>query len=340
MTENDTTSITIIRALDAVLTTYGPPDDRFLQALGIPRSLLEDDEARVPWATAIRAWDEAARRSGDPDFGLHFAGRVPRGALSVFEYVLRASDTLEDALHRMLRYQRLVHQGVRLETSRERDGIRITHTVPGRPAGSPRHAVEAAVAGWIVQARGLVSATINPLEVTFRHAAPEDASEHRRLFQATVRFAQPANSMLLRAADLSRKVAAADPALCALLERQAAALMARIPEHASPLERTRQALATELQHGEPTLGRVAKRLGVNARTLQRQLAGAGTGFQPLLDELRCELARRWLAERTMSLAEVSFLLGFSEPSAFHRACRRWFGRTPAQERAALLDPAT
>jgi AraC-like DNA-binding protein len=104
---------------------------------------------------------------------------------------------------------------------------------------------------------------------------------------------------------------------------------------ASPLDRVREILAEELQTGEPKLERVAQRLATSERSLRRRLEEAGTSFRALLDETRAELARTWVADRRVPLSEIAFLLGFSEPSAFHRAFKRWTGSTAAAWRARV-----
>jgi AraC-like DNA-binding protein len=83
---------------------------------------------------------------------------------------------------------------------------------------------------------------------------------------------------------------------------------------------------------------MAKRLGLTARSLQRRLQDEGTSFQALRDETRRSLADRYLGQG-LSVAEISFLLGFSEPSAFFRAFKRWTGLTPVERRASLGSPS-
>ena len=83
------------------------------------------------------------------------------------------------------------------------------------------------------------------------------------------------------------------------------------------------------QEGVPTLEQVAKRLATSERTLRRRLEEGGTSFRNLLDETRAELARSYVRDRRLPLTEVAFLLGFSEPSAFHRAFKRWTDTTPS-----------
>lgn len=328
----DTTSVTILRALAAAVRAAGADADRFLERAGVDASTLAEDDARVPLRTAVRAWEAAAEVSGDPAFGLRFPSRVPRGTMSVYEYVLRSSESVGAALDRMVRYQRLVHEAVSVHVEERGDELWLAHRLSAPGLASPRHAVEAAVAGWIVQIRSLTGREIDPILVCFRHQAPSDVSEHRRLFRAPIRFGAAENALALPRAVLDWPTVSADPALGAILERHANAALSQLKDDERAASRVRRALADELRGGEPTLALVAKKLRVHERALQRQLAEEGVTFRTLLDELRRDLSARYLAEPGTSIAEVSFLLGFSEPSAFHRAFRRWYGHTPAEHR--------
>jgi AraC-like DNA-binding protein len=103
------------------------------------------------------------------------------------------------------------------------------------------------------------------------------------------------------------------------------------PRRGDLAEKVRSALAQDLR-GAPTLEGLAARLELPPRSLQRLLSAEGTSYSGLLDELRHELALGYLRRRDLALAEVSFLLGFAEQSAFQRAFRRWTGTSPAEWR--------
>ena len=94
----------------------------------------------------------------------------------------------------------------------------------------------------------------------------------------------------------------------------------------------RSVLGDELRVGDPTAKRLAARLKMSVRSLNRVLAAEGTSYQELLDGVRRDVAERHLAGDHVSFGEVAFLLGFRELSSFHRAFKRWTGRTPAQFR--------
>jgi AraC-like DNA-binding protein len=143
--------------------------------------------------------------------------------------------------------------------------------------------------------------------------------------------------MLLPRRSLDRPLVRADAGLCAVLERHARELLERLPRATSLSGRIRQLVAGDLVKGVPSPAEVARRLHMSGRTLQRRLREDGTSHRALVDELRRDLAMRYLGEREIGIAEVAFLLGFSEASAFHRAFRRWSGTTPSAYRRSLED---
>jgi AraC-like DNA-binding protein len=149
-------------------------------------------------------------------------------------------------------------------------------------------------------------------------------------------FAGEMNAMVLRRDLLDTPLVRADPRLCVILDRQVRETLERLPKTTDLSERVRQIVAEKLTAGEPKIGEIARGLGMSARTLQRQLDRDGTKFRELIDALRRELAVSHLKEKEIPIAEVAFLLGFSEASAFHRAFKRWSGQTPAEFRQSLI----
>jgi len=124
--------------------------------------------------------------------------------------------------------------------------------------------------------------------------------------------------------------------LCSVLDRHAENLLSRFPPRNSIVDQSRSIIGHELRGGDPSLERVAAQLGLSARTLQRKLHEQHTSHNELVDHLRHELAVRYLQEREMAIGEVAYLLGFSEPSSFHRAFKRWTGATPREFRDKSL----
>jgi AraC-like DNA-binding protein len=242
-----------------------------------------------------------------------------------------SSPTLGAALERVCRYQRLIHETSQVRLDRAGNHVVLSHRLAGGMA-APRQTGELLLAAWVRAGRVATHTKWRPAEVRFAHRAPRDSREHERFFGAPVRFASGENALVLPGALLDLPCRRTDPALLSLLDRYASdRLGAQCP--ATLADRARAVLSEELQTGNAAVRMLASRLSVSVRTLHRSLAAEGTSYRRLLDQLRLDTARRHLMDDRLSVAEVAFLVGFSELSAFHRAFKRWTGRTPATFRA-------
>jgi AraC-like DNA-binding protein len=121
----------------------------------------------------------------------------------------------------------------------------------------------------------------------------------------------------------------ADAALRQLLERYAADQLAKIPSSARFSQRVRACILSMLPLGGLNADTVAAQFSMSSRTLRRRLQQEATTYQEILDDVRAELARHYLTKEKRGIDEVAFLLGFSDPSAFTKAFRRWTRQTPA-----------
>src|SRR6185295_13335937 len=119
-----------------------------------------------------------------------------------------------------------------------------------------------------------------------------------------------------------------DQVLQGVLERHVAEIAARHPAGKDIVTDVQRALTARVADGDTRLQSVARQLGASPRTLQRRLTAAGVRYQDLLERVRCQAAEKYLAESALAIGEVSWLLGYSEPSAFHRAFKRWRGLSP------------
>lgn len=278
----------------------------------------------------------AWRLSGDECFGLHAAERVRPGAFDVLGYTLHSSATLGGAFERLVRYNHLLHDLADLRLTVNGGEARLSLRL--LPEGTPRQQAEFSLAVFLLFSRQATGTNVVPRVVEFSHAAPADLSEHRRIFQSPIRFARPATTLVLPRQALDLPLLQADPGLCAVLERQLRELLARLPAGESVLDRVRRLITTELCGGDPSVESVARRMHISPRTLHRRLRDAETSYRAVVDDLRQDLAVRYLAEDRLAIAEAAYLLGFSEASAFHRSFKRWTGRTPADYRREALHP--
>jgi AraC-like DNA-binding protein len=311
-----------------------------LAATGFRMEEASDPDARIPLDLETALWDEAARLSGDVAFGVHAAESLRPGLFDVMDYVIRAAPTVRAALERVARYNRLLHDAAVFTLVDRGEVTRVEHALPLVGVTQSRHAAEFTIAGIVVIGGQMVEQSLHARAVEFRHAEPPAAAiaEHRRLFGIAPRFSAAVNAIELDRALLELPVPTADPMLLRVVERHAAALLAARPEPTeTTANRARRLLAAALgdREGEATLTALARKLRMSERSLQRKLADEGVTFDALLDDLRRDMAVRYLSDRKVAIAEVAYLLGYSEPSAFHRAFKRWTGSTPNEVRQRL-----
>jgi len=308
-----------------------------LRDAGIDPHLLDNPDAQLP-TTVVQAFlAGAVHETGRDNLGLHLAENADLASGDVHAYAMLSSPTLGEAYHRVCRFQRLIHETTRVELEAQGDITVLRHTRPGGLA-VPRQTAEFLLAIWVRCGRVATGTDWSPTELRFAHAAPSDIEDHRRFFRAPLRFSTAENALVLPTSLLELPCPRADPALLQLLDRYAGDRLDSAPKSDRLADRARAVLAGELRGSEPSAERLAGRLKMSRRTLNRALAAEGTSYRQLLDQLRRELVERHLAEDRLSIAEVAFLAGFSELSAFYRAFKRWNGGTPAEFRSARLRP--
>jgi len=330
-------TVRALRPLLSGLMTLGYDPIPFLYTRGIHSKMLLDPDATVPMSVCVGLLAEGVRATGDDNLGLHVAEHAELGSFDVHFYAMVSSPTLGAAFERVCRYQRLIHETSQVRLEKSGDCALLSHCLPGGMA-APRQTAELLLAAWVRAGRVATRTRWNPAEVRFAHRAPHDSREHQRFFGAPLRFATAENALVLPAALLDLPCRRTDPSLLSLLDRYAADRLG-VPRAATFADRARAALSEELQEGNVTAQGLAARLSVSIRTLHRFLAVEGTSYRRLVDQLRLDIAARHLIDDRMSVAEVAFLVGFSEISAFHRAFKRWTGRTPMGFRAeARMHP--
>jgi len=169
---------------------------------------------------------------------------------------------------------------------------------------------------------------VKPIGVFFKHGAPESLNAHQDYFNCPVHFDTDRDALLIsvKAARIPNKVG--DETIARFFDTHLQAQLAQIDDTDSLDRQIRNYISQSLSEGIPAISAVASQFGMSGRTLQRRLSDQGSSFQSLIDQTRRQLSHKLLAETDYALAEVAFMTGFSEQSAFTRAFKRWAGQTP------------
>ena len=323
-----TDSGVLLRMAYQAMRDAGIDADAVLEKVGADRAMLEQHDLRTPHDAQEWFWQAAEEVSGDPHIGLHLGAHVPVFKGQVLEYLFLSSPTFGDGLKRALNYQRLLSDAVRGELEEEGDTVVLRQQFWSRRL---YHFNECAMAGIIKFFRFVTDNAFQPLEVNFRHAPHAAQEEYERVFGCRVQFDQPWTGIRFSRDVMDLPSAHHEPELLQLHEKLASEQIARL-EKQDLVDQVTRLIVELLESGNANLEEVARRLDLKPRQLRTRLADAGTNFNELVADYRCRLAKRLLAGTEESIDEIVYLTGFSEPSTFYRAFKRWVGMTPIEYR--------
>jgi AraC-like DNA-binding protein len=331
MNAPSTVSVTTLRLFVEAVERIGIDSRDLLSACDIETSSLEDSELRLPQSVYEATFLKAQHLSSDAAIGLHAGEHVHARAVNLLGYLMLSSATILDGLNRVARYQLLLTNSSWLEIEESSNEVRVrVNSKSLDPAVREIHA-EYMLAMILAMMRWVSGAEIRPLETHYAHAPHTGVAEYERVMKARVRFHCDANQMIFAREMLTLPSQHHDRAMEHLHENLAKWLLEQRSDRSVCAE-VRRTLFRHLEDGVVEIENVARHLGMSVRSLQRRLGEEDTSFRKVLDRLRRELAREHLEHLGTPVAEVAYLTGFSEVSAFTRATRRWFGCTPSRMR--------
>lgn len=313
-----------------------------VEELGVPRGqlfaearlrpeILDNPQGRLSFLDFNQLTSYALLRCDEPALGLLLGQRLNVSTHGILGYAVLSSANLGTAIQFALKYYRVLGLTYELEMVEQGDRVelRASESMPLGPLG--RFAAEGLLASLHTIARFLVGERLEGMAVGFAHGAPAYAERYERLFGAPVAFDQPYHWLSMPRAYLERPMALANPATVQMCEQQCEALLSTLDVQDDLLTRVRRLLLA--RPGEfPDLDSAARALHTSGRSLRRHLSGMGTSYQQVLDEVRKKLALQYLTTTHLPLYEIAYLLGFSDPSNFRRAFKKWTGKPPSEYR--------
>lgn len=324
-------SVSIVRCVVLQLAPLGVSPEQLCQQAGLSPTAIVDPSAMVSSAEFMRVLRAADRMSGGQALGLAVGRTPPTAFLHVVGHALVSCRTARDAYNLFHRLSRVVVPRPMQQLS-EQDGLAtLRFHAPDADPVTQRFTAEAFAAANVTLARMLIGNHRRPESLSFAHAQPADTSPYGSFFGCPVEFGAEHNELVFPAEYLDMEQPFVDSRLHRLLERQAEDALANTPT--APLEAKVGAMLRHQIHTDELDERqVAHRLGMKEARLRQALRVRGVSLRKLVNDARLNFAREALAQPDVSVTEVSQRLGFSEPSAFHRAFKRWTGVTPGEYR--------
>jgi AraC-like DNA-binding protein len=297
-----------------------------LRRAGLPEDLLTRPQASLSTTEYFLFWRSLEAALGDPRFPLRLVEAITPEVFSPPIFAALCSPNLHLATQRLARYKKLVAP-MALEVSVDKRGVLSigprwldARVVP------PLTVVASELAFFLRLARLATREPIRAVRVTMP-TIPDSRSAYEEYFGTSIRKGKAA-SISFSASDATLPFLTANPTIWQVFEPDLRRRLAEIDETAPTCERVRDLLLESLPSGQTSMEAMAGRLAMSKRTLQRRLGESGVTFQTLVNQTREELARHYLSQTTLSIAEISFLLGYGDPNSFFRAFHDWTGQTP------------
>src|SRR5262249_48410178 len=305
-----------------------------LRHVGLTPEVIADAEERLSVRSQVALLDEAAIALKDDRLGFTLARDFDARELGLLYYVMASSQTLGDALKRVARYSQITNEAL-VVGYREGNRLIINLSYSGVPRHSDRHQIEFCMFAVLRLCRVLTGQNLVPQHFWISHLRSGATPDMAQFVGTKVEFGADADEFALNVNARELPLIHADTRLNDLLLKYCEAALAERKGDTSQLRtRVENAISTMLPHGRVLVEDVARSLGMSERTLARRLSDEGLNFTEILQQLRCDLAIRYLDDRKLHVSKIAWMLGFTEVSAFTHACRRWTGKTPRQMRTA------
>ena len=305
-----------------------------LQRSGLTARAMNDKNVPLDVRNQIKFVELVADAIDDRLLGFHLAQIYDPREIGLLHYVAASADTLWESLLRLERYSTLVNDGIAL-TVKKGNLLRVSFQYAGVSRHTDTHQIEFWMASLIRFCRRLTRRDLKPVHVRIMHPRAEDRREIAKLVDGDIETGADVDEIEFPVEVGGFPIVTADPYLNQLCVQCCEETLARRETKGSSLKvKVENAIAAILPHRKIRIDIIAAKLGMSSKTLARRLSSEGCSFAQILNDLRSALAHRYLVERSLSISEIAWLLGYAEIGAFTRAFQRWTGMTPSAARAS------
>jgi AraC-like DNA-binding protein len=318
----------------ARLESAGVPVGPLLNRVGLTPEVIADPQERLSVQSQIKLLSEAAIALKDDCLGFTLARDFDPREIGLLYYVMASSQTLGEALKRLARYSKATNEAL-VFGYREGNRLIVSLSYSGVPRHSDKHQIEFCRFAALRICRLLTGQHLIPQQFSISHYRAGGTPEITRYVGTKEEFGADRDEFALNLEERELPLIHSDPYLNDLLLKYCeVALADRRGDKNQVRTRVENAIASVLPHGRVLVEDVARSLGMSERTLARKLSDEGLNFTEILQQLRRDLAVRYLDDRKLHVSKVAWLLGFQDVSAFTHAFKRWTGKTPSQIRTA------
>jgi AraC-like DNA-binding protein len=323
-----------VRGVLETLVAAGLDAPALCQQAGLPSQCAAQEGMGCSGDQLTLLWELAEAQSQDPAIAISGQQTAKPAIFGIVGYAMMASPDLLGALERLIRFVRMISELAIIDITPQGDcyRLRLELFAGQRPVG--KHRFEFDCLTLLTFFRWVVGGKLSPKTVEFIHEAPLNPQAYVDTFGCPVNFGSTFNGMVFKKDDLRMPLPTSNTLLLDIHDRFAEQELAQRGNKHMTIK-VRDMIVQNLPDGEPKREAIASAMCMTERTLSRRLQNEGTSFQDLLNDTRRKLALQYLRQPSLTLAEVAYLLGFSDQSTFFRACKRWFEVPPGQLRERI-----
>ncbi len=321
-----------VRAIVEAVERVGVTREALFEGTGIDPGRLGEVHERFDLHEFAKIQTRALDLTGDEALGLHLAEQVQEASFDLVAHLIVHSPTLRDALNQALQFQRLAIDDAQLIMREKGSSVTLEYQFARSMDRSDRMHAEFVIAGLMRMLRTLPEQGGVAHAALFEHARPVHHREYARLFGGAERFGQATTSIVFDRSLLDRPQLNQHPELYLVLRAEAERALERMTEGLSAADQLRRYLLARPPSRIPDPSTAARDLGMSERSLRRRLAAESTSYRDVVRAILETHADHMLRDPKRSIQETAHALGFADAATFHRAFKRWTGRTPKEFR--------
>lgn len=298
---------------------------------GIMQSLLEDPYAVVPLQRFVAFFEDAAAALESPFFGAKLGAVFKPADIGPMGMLFSLSPTIKDAFERIAKFVNSVQNATTSSIVQDNDSFIWSYRLADQSIWPRRQDAEYSLAASCQLVRSSFRANWRPQEIHFEHDMPENAEVLSRIFKAPVLFKQSSNRIIMSVEEATRSYRNENKELAMMLERHIGDMISEFDMEQSLASKVRSLIELYVGRRPVTINFLADELGMNPRSLQRQLQREGVSVRSLTRVYRQELAVNLLSARKATVSDVAEALGYADSAVFGRAFKDWTGHPPTHK---------
>ncbi|MCP3939945.1 MAG: AraC family transcriptional regulator [Desulfobacteraceae bacterium] len=329
--KNPTTISSWALAIAQTLDASGYDSKALLKQAGIDGKTLINPDKRIKLTKMTRLWELARIKSNDPSFGLSVARNVSPKTFAALGSAVMASNNLDDVFKRTQRFYKIISNALEIRIFKKEERVSIGF-IPYEAGPTPSmEAMDSFLGAIILFSHEMRQTMKKPLKIEMVRPKPENINPYYDIFGSNIVFLAPFNRITLEKSDLNIPFPAADSKVAHRNDQIVIEYLERF-DRTNIVKKVHGKLIDLLPLGEPSLGKLAKEIGMSRRSLNRYLQNENVTYREILSEIRQHLAEQYLSENIYSIIEIAFKLGYTDSSNFSRAFKRWAEVTPREYR--------